>query len=101
MTISDEAVEAAAKRLARHNGTGPGNWEWYANEARAILEAAAPFIRAGALEDAADDLDLPGSSASGYYASEQVSGYLEAERHVEAWLCARAAEMRQGRDAES
>jgi hypothetical protein len=58
MTISDEAVEAAAKVMANTNGEG---WifeppimdgvtrsatapEVYLREARAALEAAAPFI---------------------------------------------------------
>ena len=49
--IPAEAVEAAAKRLASHNGTGPANWEWYANEAKAILEAAAPHLMAQAWDE--------------------------------------------------
>lgn len=47
-------------------------------------------IRAEALREAADALDLPGSDASGYYASEAVGGYQEAEQHVETWLRVRA-----------
>lgn len=52
--------------------------------------------KAGALEEAAEALDLPGSDATGYYASEQDSGYREAERHTEDWLRTRAAALRAG-----
>lgn len=51
-----------------------------------VKEAAAEALR-----DAAEDIDLPGSTAAGYYASEQDSGYREAERHAETWLRSRAA----------
>jgi len=54
-----------------------------------VKEAAAK-----ALEDAADELELPGCTAIGYYASEQDSGYSEAERHTDKWLRARAAAVR-------
>jgi DNA-binding transcriptional regulator YdaS (Cro superfamily) len=40
--ITDEAAEAAAKRIAGHYGAGASNWEWYITEAREILEAATP-----------------------------------------------------------
>lgn len=76
MAISDEAVEAATDAQLDHLAK-VGNWE--ATESmRAALEAAAPFIRAEALEEAAagwsdwDALEAP-----------------------EDWLRARAAEMRQ------
>lgn len=69
--------------------------------ARNAMAAVAPLIerdaRAAALEEAADELDLPGSDASGYYASEAVGGYREAERHAEAWLRDRAQALREGR----
>lgn len=76
MTISDEAVEAAAKAayevmpVELFGEDGPVLWEHLSDSilgnsrkhheldrARAALEAAAPFIRAEALEDAADALD--------------------------------------------
>ncbi len=50
-------------------------------------------VQAQALREAADDLDLPGSTATGYYASEAVSGYNAAERDIEAWLVKRAARL--------
>ena len=50
-------------------------------------------IQAQAPREAADDLDLPGSTATGYYASEAVSGYNDAERDIEAWLVKRAARL--------
>jgi hypothetical protein len=48
MKISDEAVEAAAKRISGHYGAGANNWEWYLTEAREVLEAAAPYLAAEA-----------------------------------------------------
>lgn len=50
-------------------------------------------IQAQALRDAAEALDLPGSTATGYYASEQHSGYEDAARDAEYWLRARAAHL--------
>ena len=66
---------------------------------RALALSAAGFglvtdTKAEALEEAAEALDLPGSDATGYYASEQDSGYREAERHAEDWLRNRAANLR-------
>lgn len=69
MTISNEAVEAAAKVFYQDGWEGPPFWESldaddpsrieYLATARAALEAAAPFIRADAgakaLEEAAED----------------------------------------------
>ena len=53
MTISNEAIAAATVAFFA-NIAKPGSWE--AKESmRAALEAAAPIIRAEALEDAADD----------------------------------------------
>jgi len=88
--IPDAAVEAALDAFYR--GSAPIHPHDKAFM-RAALEAAAPHLMAQALEEAADELDLPGSDATGYYASEQDSGYREAERHAEAYLRARAAEM--------
>ena len=60
---------------------------------RKVLAAVLRGIQAQALREAADDLDLPGSTATGYYAGEAVSGYSEAERDIEAWLVKRAARL--------
>ena len=55
MSISDEAVEAAADRMQQfclaHDRDGVQPWTTYA---RAALEAAAPYIAAAALREAAD-----------------------------------------------
>jgi hypothetical protein len=68
--------------------------------ATAALSAAAPFLireaQAQALEEAAKALDLPGSSATGYYSGNDDAGYREAENHTENWLRARAAAIRDG-----
>jgi hypothetical protein len=65
MTISDEALIAAAR--AAFEGCYPnGTWSLvrgndrkrYLNRARAALKAAAPFIRAEALEEAVDAFPL-------------------------------------------
>lgn len=61
--IPAEAVEAAAKAIwnnARIEPWEDAHWyltEEYRNDARIALEAAAPHIRAQALECAADQLD--------------------------------------------
>lgn len=63
MTISDEAVEAAADAVRDLWDSGdPVTAEM---EAHAALEAAAPYLRAQALEDAADDPELRLSGHSG------------------------------------
>lgn len=59
-------------------------------QVRTILAAVLPDIQAQALRDAALELNLPGSTATGYYASEQVAGYNDADRDAEAWLIDRA-----------
>ena len=70
MTISNEAVEAAAKASWEQANSDPWNnsdtddlrWDdrrAYLDDARVMLEAAAPFIRAQALEDAADHIMGP------------------------------------------
>lgn len=43
-------------------------------------------VAARALEAAAAKVDLPGSKATGYYASGVDAGYQEAERDIEQWL---------------
>jgi hypothetical protein len=73
-------------------------WVTY-SEYHAHLEAeltAAGFgpvkaAAAGALRGAADELELPGTDAAGYYSSGDAAGYSEAERHAEVWLKDRAA----------
>ena len=55
-------------------------------------------VRAQALREAADELDLPGSTATGYYASEQDSGYRDAERDANQWLRDRARALEVGND---
>lgn len=60
---------------------------------RKVLAAVMPDIQARALEDAALELNLPGSTATGYYASEQVAGYNDADRDAEEWLIERAARL--------
>lgn len=62
MTVPDEAVEAAAmvlwyaEKYADWGKVPQCRKEPFLNEARAALEAAAPFIAAQALEDAAEEL---------------------------------------------
>lgn len=58
--------------------------------------AVLPAIQADALRKAADRLDLPGSTATGYYASEWDGGYREAERHIEVWLNREADRIEKG-----
>lgn len=61
--IPDEAVEAAAKGIAAENMKKPwetmseGVKETFRADAKAALEAAAPFLRAQALEDAATEFE--------------------------------------------
>lgn len=53
MTISDEAVAAAALAIYEVNGCGQSGFELvdYLADARAALEAAAPLLMARALSD--------------------------------------------------
>lgn len=81
MTISDESVEAAAKAFHGALNAPVSRPEDWSDQIRATLEAAAPFIRAEALEEAADALNPQGSYAL---------------QNIAKWLRARAAEMRQG-----
>lgn len=109
MTDLTEYVEVAARALRADewpNGADfdvltPLQQHNYRQAVTPVVAAVAPLIerdaRAAALEEAADELELPGSGASGYYASEAVGGYCEAERHAEAWLRGRARATREGR----
>lgn len=91
MTISDEAVEAAAKAAAKDEDAS--NWhdesEYYRNGWRnrmqVGIEAAAAFIRAQALEDAADDLPF----------LNRPKNMLVRQQDAAHWLRDRAAEMRE------
>ena len=67
-----------------------------ANEAESLTEQALREARAAALREAADELDLPGSDATGYYSGGYVDGYHEAERHAEQRLRARADRIERG-----
>jgi hypothetical protein len=62
----------------------------FLDDARLTLAAAYPYLAAQTLRDAADDLDLPGSTATGYYSSNDESGYREAEAYADIWLRDRA-----------
>lgn len=53
-------------------------------------------VAARVLREAADAIVLPGSTAVGYYVSEQWSGYGDAERDAEAWLRTRADRIESG-----
>lgn len=92
-------VEPLAVLLYREDhGARGGVWtdegheyrELYRDTARKIIDQLGPEIAADALRDAADALDLPGSDATGYYASYHDDCYREAERHIDAWLRHRA-----------
>ena len=78
--IPAEAVEAAAKQMAVNDGDLIG-WALYQADAQRVLEAAAPYIRAQALEDAAAEI-----------ASDKDPGDI----HIIAWLHMRAAAERGG-----
>ena len=95
--IPAEAVEAAGRGLARHKWpTAIGVWESFGqgmqddfrDQARAALEAAAPYIRAQALEDAAQ----AGADPS----PEDMDTYFIDQADVGRWLSARAAAERGG-----
>lgn len=51
---------------------------------------------AALIESLADEVDLPGSIATWDYSREQVAGYRDAERDIEAWLRERARQVREG-----
>ena len=88
MSISDEAVEAAAKIVYRTSGRKRVMDYEEARaacvaEAREILEAAAPYIRAEALLDAAQAAIDP--------TSEDMDKYFIDQSDTGRWLRARAA----------
>jgi hypothetical protein len=72
--IPVEAVEAAVDALREAFDMGVGGFE---EQARIMLEAAAPYMQAQALEVAAKEIIAPGASST-----------------AAAWLIARAAELR-------
>ncbi len=105
--IAYEWVTAAAVALVNHRRKMGGlsqvdRLPWtHASDmerdfAAATLAAVLPAIQADALRKAADRLDLPGSTATGYYASEWDGGYREAERHIEVWLNREADRIEKG-----
>ena len=61
ITIPDAAMEAAAHAMFEVTGEP----DWTAMEIRQVVEAAAPYIAAQALRDAADDPPLRLSGHSG------------------------------------
>ena len=105
MTISNEAVEAAARAIyateaqpiydeVKEEFTGHRPWEWlterswyaYRDKARLTLEAAAPIIKAAALEEAASlfAARLPNGTGNGRaYNSYQVADMLRARAAAE------------------
>lgn len=83
--ISDKAVEAAAKAHCERGDSDWQDWTWEAkaealDDIRAAVEAAAPYIMAAALEEAAKDL------AFGFGPVNQ--------RRPDEWLNARAWKLR-------
>lgn len=87
MTVSEEAVEAGARASYEHANFGapwdecPQEWRAsYGDSIRAALEAAAPFIAAQALEEAAE----------GWWLRDDVQDRFGAW----SWLRLRAAELR-------
>lgn len=92
MTVPDEAIEAAAKAAAKDEDAS--NWhdesEYYRNGWRnrmqVGLEAAAPYLRAQALGDAADEFHarLPDGTGNGRaYNAHQVAWMLRARAAAE------------------
>ena len=77
--------------------TAAGLAGWSTDEWREWYYTMRAEVRAQALREAADELDLPGSTATGYYASEQDSGYRDAERDAKQWLRARAEQTKEDR----
>ena len=84
--VTDAMVESAARATYEARGLtcwdeeGPAYLNWYREDARAALEAAAPTIAATALRDAADA-----------YASGRLTGaFLSRDDYARAWLRARA-----------
>jgi hypothetical protein len=99
--VPEEAVEAAARAIV---SSLPNNAEfeihrtWATGYARAALEAAAPFIAAKALEDAADKLDHSATTLVESWGEKPMSvttsASLSATRHDARMLRARAAAVR-------
>ena len=87
--VRDEWIESGqgSPTVRLHAGAAFDRW----------LAAHDTQVAAKALREAADELDLPGSTATGYYASEQDSGYRDAERDAKQWLRARAEQAKEDR----
>ena len=108
--LSPHLIEQARRILVDEGADSEGGWHSWrcfdkarypapcdctAEVAEGVLSAVAPLIAAKALEEAADGLDLPGSSVAGWYVEEQEIGYRLAKRDTEFWLRARAAKLRE------
>ena len=74
--IPDEAVEAAARAMLFHD-KWPQEWP---DLARAALEAAAPYIRAQALNDAADRIIGPSEHLRDAATCRDIASELRRER---------------------
>lgn len=75
--MSDAIIEAAARALARVNGLDTMlQWDIFVPEARAVLTAVTPLIRAAVLEEAAKELEefevsWSGTAAAAIYALKE------------------------------
>lgn len=93
---SDELREWAGKHAdAGHHGVAHVLYQ-AAEQAESLTEQALREARAAALREAADELDLPGSGATGYYAGYEHDGYRLATEAAEEWLHDRAARIERG-----
>lgn len=88
--VPAELVEAAQREYL------PGLYDTGEEVMRHTLAAVLPLHEASVLNKAGDEFELPGSDATGYYASEHHAGYQAAESAGEAWLWNRAARLREG-----
>lgn len=106
MTISDEAVEAAARAFHGALDAPVSRPEDWSDQMRAALEAAAPFIQAEALEEAADEAEAIITAGDIAECAAHVPGERGRQSAVDArdqlyndpedWLRARAAAERGG-----
>lgn len=103
-TIPAAIIEKAARAQYEYDQSesdwereGPAYKQLYRDCVIAALSAVYADIQAEAWRQAAEAIDLPGSDATGYYASEQHSGYLDAQQHAAEWLRTRADEMDGGK----
>lgn len=104
MNIPSEAVEAAAMSLFEDSPTSRSTRKWSAHfgdqdkaqfraEAKRALEAAAPYIKSQALEEAADAIE---PSRFPY-----LDGQIDMNNSWRLWLRSRADALRNGRDVEA